>query len=167
MDGTPVVLPMRPEDAPDVLAIYQAGLDTGNASFETLAPPWDRWDSAHLRDHRFVAVDPADDRVLGWIALLPVSDRCVYEGVAELSVYVLAEARGRGVGRALLETVVTSSEQAGIWTLQSGIFPENAASLALHQRVGFRVVGIRARIGKHAGRWRDVVFIERRSPEID
>ncbi|MGH3343766.1 MAG: GNAT family N-acetyltransferase [Carbonactinosporaceae bacterium] len=158
---------MLPEHAPDVLAIYQAGIDTGNASFETEAPPWDRWDTAHLPDHRFVAVDPADGRVLGWIALLPVSDRRVYAGVAELSVYVRAEARGRGVGRALLETVIASSEKAGIWTLQTGIFPENAASLALHQRVGFRVVGVRTRIGRHAGRWRDVVFIERRSPEID
>ncbi len=155
------VAPMTGAHAAQVLDIYQAGLDTGNASFEVTAPPWPEWDAAHLPDHRFVALD--GDRVLGWAALSTVSDRCVYAGVAELSVYVAAEARGRGVGSDLLAAVVASSEAAGIWTLQTGIFPENAASVALHRKAGFRVVGTRERVGRHHGRWRDVLFLERRS----
>ncbi len=155
------VAPMTGAHAPQVLDIYQAGLDTGNASFEVTAPPWPEWDAAHLPEHRFVALD--GDRVLGWAALSRVSDRCVYAGVAGLSVYVAAGARGRGVGSALLAAVVASSEAAGIWTLQTGIFPENAGSVALHRRAGFRVVGTRERVGRHHGRWRDVLFLERRS----
>jgi phosphinothricin acetyltransferase len=153
---------MTADHAGSVLAIYQAGLDTGNASFETTAPHWEQWDASHLAAHRQVAVDEAGT-VLGWVALSPVSSRCVYAGVAELSVYVHPDAHGRGVGRALLDAVVTSTEDAGIWTLQTGIFPENAASLALHEKAGFRVVGTRERIGQHYGAWRDVVFLERRS----
>jgi L-amino acid N-acyltransferase YncA len=149
------------EHAESVLAIYQAGLDSGNASFETVAPSWERWDADHLPEHRFVAI--ADGSVLGFIAASPVSGRCVYAGVLEHSVYVHPDHHGRGVGTALLDAYIAATEAAGVWTLQSGIFPENTASLALHQRAGFRVVGTRERIGQHHGMWRDVVLIERRS----
>lgn len=157
--------PMETADAEAVLSIYQAGLDTGNASFETSAPTWDAFDRTHLPEHRFVAVDGAGAPV-GWTAVSAVSSRCVYAGVVEHSVYVAGESRGRGVGRALLEALIASTERAGVWTIQSGIFPENAASLALHRRVGFRVIGTRERIGRHRDRWRDVVAIERRSPLV-
>jgi L-amino acid N-acyltransferase YncA len=157
---------MRPADAAEVLAIYRAGIETGNATFETAVPDWTRWDAGHLADHRFVAVEEAVDRVLGWAALSPVSDRCVYTGVAENSVYVHPDAQGRGVGTALLRALVDSTDRAGIWTLQTGIFPENAASVALHEKVGFRVIGRRERIGRHHGVWRDVLFLERRSPVV-
>lgn len=163
-EGT-VIRRMRAEDAEQVLGIYQDGLDTGNASFETLAPTWERWDAAHLLDHRYVCVEAAG-RLIGWVALAPVSSRLVYAGVAELSIFIGKRARGRGIGTALLHTVIDSSEAAGIWTLQAGILPENTASLALHVRAGFRVVGIRERIGHHHGRWRDVVFLERRSARV-
>jgi L-amino acid N-acyltransferase YncA len=153
--------PMTPAHGAAVLAIYQAGLDTGNASFETAAPDWPTWDAAHLPAHRFVATDGED--VLGWVAVSTTSDRCVYAGVVEESIYVAASARGRGVGRLLMAALIESTEAAGIWTLQSGVFPENTASLALHTASGFRVVGIRERISQHDGRWRDVVFLERRS----
>jgi phosphinothricin acetyltransferase len=147
-----------------VLAIYQSGLDTGNASFETAAPDWHRFDQAHLPGHRYVAADPGTGEVLGWVAASAVSGRCVYAGVVEHSVYVHPAAGGRGVGRSLLQRLIASTEAAGIWTIQSGIFPENTASLRLHTGAGFRVVGTRERIGQHHGRWRDVVLIERRSP---
>ena len=156
------VTPMTAEHAEAVLAIYQSGLDTGNASFETTAPDWARWDAAHLPDHRFVAVDE-DGAVLGWIAGTPVSSRSVYAGVLEHSIYVHPEHHGRGLGKLLLDTYITATENAGVWTLQSGIFPENLGSLALHERAGFRVVGRRERIGRQHGNWRDVVLIERRS----
>jgi L-amino acid N-acyltransferase YncA len=159
---------MHAGDAEAVLRIYQAGLDTGHASFETTAPPWAAFDAGKLPDHRHVAVDD-DGAVLGWVAVSAVSDRCVYAGVVEHSVYVDPAAQRRGVGRALLDALITSTEAAGIWTIQSGIFPENTTSLALHQRAGFRIVGIRERIGRHeslGNRWRDVVFIERRSPLV-
>ncbi|HEY2949705.1 MAG TPA: GNAT family N-acetyltransferase [Micromonosporaceae bacterium] len=160
------VRPMTDADAGEVLDIYQAGIDTGDATFETAAPDWDSFVAGKLPGQRLVAVDPSTGRVLGWAALSPVSDRCVYAGVAENSIYIRPDARGRGVGAALLAELVESSERAGIWTLQTGIFPENAASLALHERAGFRVVGRRERLGKHHGRWRDVVFLERRSPVV-
>jgi L-amino acid N-acyltransferase YncA len=144
-----------------VRRIYEEGIATGHATFETEAPDWPAWDEAHLPDHRFVA--RRGDRVVGWGALAPVSHRRVYAGVAEVSVYVADGARGEGVGRALLSALVRSSEEAGLWSLQTGIFPENEASLALHRRLGFREVGIRERIGRHHGVWRDVVFLERRS----
>jgi L-amino acid N-acyltransferase YncA len=163
-----LVRPMTAADADRVLAIYQAGLDGGQASFETVAPTWTAFDAVRLPEHRFVAVDPAG-AVVGWVAVAPVSARPVYAGVVEHSVYVDPAARGRGVGRALLDALIDSTEAAGIWTIQSAIFPENAASLALHRRAGFRVVGVRERIGRHVGpggRWRDVVFIERRSPVV-
>jgi L-amino acid N-acyltransferase YncA len=157
--------PLRPEDWPAVRAIYQAGIDGGDATFETAAPDWPAWDAAHLAEHRLVARDGG--RVVGWAALAPVSDRCAYAGVAEASTYVAPQAQGRGVGRALLHAVVASAEQAGIWTVQTGIFPENQASLRLHQACGFRVVGVRERLGRLHGRWRDVLLLERRSPVIE
>lgn len=156
------IRPMRPADAARVLAIYQAGLDSGEASFETGAPSWDTFDATKLPDHRYVATTP-DGRVAGWVAVSPVSGRCVYAGVVEHSVYVDPAARGRGVGAALLAALIRSTEAAGIWTIQSGVFPENTASLRLHERAGFQVVGVRRQIGCHHGRWRDVVLIERRS----
>jgi phosphinothricin acetyltransferase len=159
------VVPMTAAHGPEVLAIYQAGLDGGDASFETTAPTWDVWDAAHLAEHRFVAVDQ-DDRVLGWVAVSPMSSRRVYAGVVGHSVYIGPTARGRGVGLALLRGLIDSTEAAGVWTIQSGVFPENTASLTLHERAGFRQVGVRERIGAHHGRWRDVIMIERRSPEV-
>jgi L-amino acid N-acyltransferase YncA len=156
---------MTAADAADVLAIYQAGLDGGQASFEITAPNWPTFDATRLPEHRRVAVDP-DGGLLGWIAVTPVSRRPVYAGVVEHSVYVASRATGRGVGRLLLDALIESTETAGIWTIQSAVFPENAASLALHARAGFRVVGTRERIGRHHGTWRDVVLIERRSPKI-
>ena len=153
---------LRPEHWPEVARIYADGIATGNATFETAVPEWEAWDRSHLPAHRFVAVE--DGRVLGWAAVSPVSDRCAYGGVVENSVYVDASAQGRGVGRRLLEALVESTERDGIWTIQAGIFPENEASLELHRRCGFRVVGTRERIGKHHGVWRDVVLMERRSP---
>jgi L-amino acid N-acyltransferase YncA len=152
---------MRPEDWPAVRAIYAEGIASGDATFETEPPSWERWDDGHLAAPRMVA--RCDGEIAGWVAAVPVSERCVYAGVVEHSVYVAAAARGRGVGRALLEAFIDASERAGIWTIQGGVFPENLASLALHQRCGFRVVGVRERIGEHGGRWRDVVLLERRS----
>lgn len=156
---------MTAEHAPEVLAIYQAGIDEGDATFETAAPVWAAFDKAKLPEHRFVALD-RDGSVLGWCAVVAVSDRCVYSGVVEHSVYVAPQARGRGIGAALLTALIASTEAAGIWTIQSGVFPENAASLALHIRCGFRTVGTREKVGRHHGVWRDVVLIERRSPAI-
>ena len=159
---------MTDEHAAQVLEIYRLGIATGHATFETEPPPWPAFTTGRLPGHRFVALD--GDRVLGWTACSPVSDRCVYSGVVEHSVYVHPDARGRGVGRRLLSTLIASTEAAGIWTIQSGVFPENTASLALHRAAGFREVGVRERIGRHAafgGRWRDVVFLERRSPRVD
>jgi len=158
------IQPLRPADWPAVRAIYEAGIATGDATFETAAPTWEAWDAAHLPGHRLLARD--GDRVLGWAALAPVSDRCAYAGVAEDSIYVAPQAQGRGVGRALLDTLVASAERAGIWTVQTGIFPENRASVRLHQACGFRVVGVRERIGRLHGRWRDVLLLERRSTRV-
>ncbi|MEU8036913.1 N-acetyltransferase family protein [Streptosporangium sp. NPDC049078] len=161
-----------------VLDIYRLGIDEGQATFETAVPTWEHFVAAKLPAHSHVAVDTDTDtdsdtdsdrdgdRVLGWVAATAVSDRCAYAGVVEHSVYVHPEARGRGVGSALLAALIASTEAAGIWTIQSGVFPENTASLALHARAGFRVIGIRERIGRHHGVWRDVVLIERRSPVV-
>ena len=160
----PVVRPLTAADWPAVRAIYEEGIATGDATFETAAPSWAAWDRAHLAGHRLVAA--IGGRVVGWAALAPVSERCAYAGVAEASVYVAATAAGRGVGRALLERLVEAAEAAGIWTVQAGIFPENTASLALHRRCGFRTVGVRERLGRLDGRWRDVVLLERRSPRV-
>ncbi|MBN1563535.1 MAG: GNAT family N-acetyltransferase [Anaerolineae bacterium] len=152
---------MQPDDWPQVAAIYAAGIATQNATFETDVPAYDTWDRAHRADCRLVARD--GDQVLGWAALSRVSDRCVYGGVAENSIYIAPTARGRGIGKALLKALVDASETAGIWTLQTGIFPENVTSIGLHKACGFREVGIRERIGQMDGVWRDVVMMERRS----
>ncbi|MEV6694686.1 N-acetyltransferase family protein [Micromonospora sp. NPDC051196] len=158
--------PMTAADADRVLAVYQAGLDGGQASFETVAPSWASFDAGRLPAHRLVAVDDTGT-LLGWIAVSPTSTRPVYAGVVEHSVYVDPAAQGRGVARLLLDGLIASTEAAGIWTIQSAVFPENAASLALHRRTGFRVVGVRERVARHHGRWRDVVLLERRSPVVN
>ncbi len=165
--GHVVLAPMTPEHAGQVLAIYQSGIDEGDATFETTAPAWQAFDAGKLPAHRLVALDPRDGRVLGWIAAARVSDREAYAGVVEHSVYVHAGARGRGIARTLLDALISGTEAAGIWTIQSGIFPENTASIALHLGAGFRVVGNRERVGRHHGVWRDVVLLERRSPSVD
>jgi len=165
---------MTDRDWPALRAIYEAGIATGNATFETTAPSWDRWDATHLPDHRLVAVTTGGTgspngpggQVVGWAALAPVSDRCAYAGVAENSVYVDPAHHGRGIGRTLLLALLQHAEAAGIWTVQTGIFPENTASVALHQRCGFRTVGRRERLGRLHGIWRDVLLLERRSPTI-
>lgn len=149
----------------DVARIYAEGIDTGDATFEASVPIWDEWDAAHLPRHRFVARRDGD--VVGWAAASSVSDRCVFGGVVESSVYVAGDHRGEGVGRALLEALIESTEASDIWTVQAGIFPENLASLALHERVGFEVIGRRKRLGKLNGVWRDVLLLERRSDIID
>jgi L-amino acid N-acyltransferase YncA len=157
---------MRPEDWSQVRSIYLEGMATGDSTFEAGAPDWFRWDSAHLPDHRLVA--RACSCTLGWAALSPVSDRCVYSGVAEVSLYVAAGQSGHGIGSALLAALIASSERAGIWTLQGGIFPDNEASLHLVRKHAFRRVGKREKLGKmthgqRAGTWRDVILVERRS----
>lgn len=154
--------PMHATDWTAVSQIYAAGIATGEATFETDVPTWEKWDTGHLPNCRFVARSKAGE-VLGWAALSPVSSRCVYAGVAEVSVYVAPSAWGQGVGKRLLQTLVDCSEAEGIWTLQAGIFPENEASVKLHQKLGFRVVGRREKLGQQNGRWRDVLFLERRS----
>jgi L-amino acid N-acyltransferase YncA/SAM-dependent methyltransferase len=167
------IRPMRAGDAAQVLGIFQAGIDTGNASFDTTAPGWADFDAAKLVRLRYVAVDArgsedgsTDGQVLGWVAAVPVSDRCAYAGVVEHSVYVRPDAQGRGVGAALLSAFIAASETDGIWTIQTGIFPENTASLRLHHAAGFRTVGVRERLGSRQGVWRDVVFLERRSDRV-
>ncbi|MGW1508938.1 N-acetyltransferase family protein [Streptomyces sp. NPDC002394] len=165
MTGSAPVVPLTAAHAAEVIAIYQAGIDEGNATFETTAPTWEQFDAAKLPEHRFAAVD-GTGRVLGWVAATKVSDRCAYAGVVEHSVYVHPDARGRGIASALLKALIDSTEAAGIWTIQSGIFPENAASLAVHERAGFRVIGTRERIGRHHGVWRDTVLVERRSSSV-
>ena len=158
------IRPMRFTDWEGVRSVYLEGIATGNATFETSAPQWERWDSVHRPDCRLVACDPSG--VIAFAALSPVSARAVYAGVAEVSVYVAQRARGMGVGLQLLQELVRASEAAGIWTLQAGIFPENTASLALHARCGFRVVGTRERLAQRDARWRDVVLMERRSGKV-
>ena len=155
---------MRPEDWPQVAAIYQEGIATGNATFENSVPEWAQWDAAHLTSPRLVA--RAGDKVAGWAALSPVSRRAVYAGVAEVSVYVSKVMQGRGIGRLLLEALVEASEEHGLWTLQAGVFPENARSIAIHKQAGFRVVGTRERLGCMDGAWRNVVLMERRSTRV-
>lgn len=155
---------MRSDDWPAIRDIYSEGIATGNATFETVTPEWDKWDQGHLQDCCLVARD--GQRIVGWAALGPVSSRRVYSGVAEVSVYVAAEARGRRVGKLLLQSLVENSERCGIWTLQAGIFPENVASLRLHRSCGFREVGVRQKLGQRGGVWRDVLLLERRSPTV-
>lgn len=156
---------MHDRDADAVLSIYGEGIEAGNATFETTVPEWDRWSGLRRADCRFVA--ESEGEVVGFAVLSDTSTRPVYAGVCEVMVYVAASARGQGVGGALMRELVRESEGAGIWTLQAGIFPENSASLRLHESVGFRVVGVRERKGRfHDGRWRDVVFLERRSSVV-
>jgi phosphinothricin acetyltransferase len=154
------VRPFRDADWPAVRTIYADGIETGNATFETEVPEFERWVATHPPEHRFVAA--RDGTVVGWVAAAPVSDRCAYAGVLEHSVYVDARERGQGIGRRLLETLIEHADSAGIWTIQSGIFPENVASVELHLRCGFRVVGTRERLGQLNGIWRDVLLMERR-----
>lgn len=163
------VVPLLADHWPAVARIYAAGIATGHATFEQAPPSWERFDAGKLPDQRLVALD--GDEVVGWVAASAVSDRCVYAGVVGHSVYVAPQMRGRGVARLLLDALVATTEAAGIWTIQSGIFPENTASLALHRLAGFRVVGTRERVGlmeygPMAGRWRDVVLVERRSDRV-
>ncbi len=162
---------LRESDWPRAGAIFAEGLATGLASFDTEVPSWREWDAAHLAQGRLAARavgadGGADGELLGWAALLPVSDRCCYAGVAEESIYVAEAARGEGVGRRLLQALVERSEELGIWTLQAGIFPDNEASIALHQSCGFRVVGVRERLGQLDGAWKDVALMERRSARV-
>ena len=155
---------MQAGDWPSVRAIYAEGIATGNATMETEPPSWEAWDGAHLPHSRLVAEESG--ALSGWAALSPVSERCAYAGVAEVSVYVGEAARGKGLGRALLAALVQSSEQHGVWTLQAGIFPENASSVRIHELGGFRLVGRREKLGKLKGRWRDVLMLERRSAVV-
>jgi phosphinothricin acetyltransferase len=155
---------LSPEEWDDVRRIYLEGIAEGNATFETEAPSWEKWHASHRLTPRLAARE--NGATVGWAALSSVSARDVYQGVAEVSVYVAAAARGRGVGRALLTELVRRSEEAGVWTLQAGIFPENAASLGLHRACGFRIVGRRERLGRLAGVWRDVMLLERRSDRV-
>lgn len=159
------ITPLLPADWPSVRQIYLEGISSGNATFETQAPTWETWDTGHRPDCR-LAAKTAESHLLGWAALSPVSKRKVYEGVAEVSVYVAEAARGQGVGKALLAALVVASEAAGIWTLQASIFPENVASIALHKQAGFREMGYRERIAQHHGVWRNTVLMERRSKEV-
>jgi L-amino acid N-acyltransferase YncA len=155
---------MSPDHWPLVKAIYEEGIATGDATFETQAPSWEGWDGKFIQDCRLVA--EVGGEVVGWAGLSPVSDRCVYGGVAEVAVYVGSKARGRGVGTILLNALVEASEEAGLWTLQAGIFTENVGSIRIHEKCGFRIVGTGERLGKLAGRWRDVLILERRSDRI-
>ncbi len=165
MPRTPFhIEPMRSEHWASVEDIYRQGIATKNATFEIDSPGWDDWDAKHHPHSRIVAQDGQE--ILGWAALSPVSPRRVYEGVAEVSVYVANAARGRGVGRALLQALIEQSEENRIWTLQAGVFPENAASLALHKSLGFREVGRREKLGQLQGIWRDVILLERRSLRV-
>jgi L-amino acid N-acyltransferase YncA len=156
-----LISPMVPSDWPEVRAIYEEGIATGHATFETQAPDWKTWDAKHLQVARRVA--RRQGQVVGWVALSPVSSRQVYSGVCEVSIYVAGVARGQGIGKALLQAAVAASEGARIWTLQAGIFPENTGSIALHKSCGFREVGLRKHLGQLRGVWRDVLLMERRS----
>jgi L-amino acid N-acyltransferase YncA len=147
-----------------VRSIYEEGIATGNATFQTTAPSWEEWNEAHAINPRLVAIE--NDEVLGWAAITPVSGRCVYAGVGEISVYVSEKARGRGLGKQLLNALITESEKENYWTLQAGIFPENVSSLAIHKACGFRIIGTRERIGQMKGVWRDTVLLERRSQNV-
>jgi L-amino acid N-acyltransferase YncA len=156
---------LEAEHWPGVARVYEEGIATRNATFETEVPTWEAWDSAHVDEHRFVAL--RNGEVVGWAAVSPVSSRCCYAGVVENSVYVAEAARGEGIGRRLLEELIASTEGAGIWTIEAGMFPENEGSIRLHEAAGFERVGTHKRLGKLDGVWRDVLMLERRSPSID
>lgn len=161
MQATVSVEAMVDQDWPAVRTIYVEGIQSGNATFEKSPPEWASWNAGHLAACRFVARSAGEVR--GWAALSPVSSRCVYAGVAEVSVYVAQQSQGQGIGTKLLSSLVEGSEREGIWTLQAGIFPENISSVELHKRLGFRIVGVREKLGSMDGRWRDVLLMERRS----
>ncbi len=152
---------MHPQHWEDVKGIYEEGISTGNATFQTVAPEWEEWNNSHLQSCRLIAVE--NDKIIGWAAITPVSGRCVYAGVAEVSVYVAEAARGKGAGKQLLQALINESEQYNIWTLQAGIFPENTGSIKIHEACGFRIIGKREKIGKMNGIWRDTILLERRS----
>ncbi|MEL7118367.1 MAG: N-acetyltransferase family protein [Bacteroidota bacterium] len=162
--GITKIRPMLSGDWQAVKKIYESGIATGIATFETAAPDWEHWNVGHLKFGRLVAI--IDDKLVGWTALSPVSSRCVYGGVAEVSVYIDGAYRRKGLGKRLLNQLIIESEQNGIWTLQAGIFTENTASVKLHERVGFRMIGYRERIGKLNGRWKDNILLERRSKVV-
>jgi L-amino acid N-acyltransferase YncA len=155
---------MLPAHWPAVKNIYEEGIATDNATFKTAAPEWEEWDAAHVKNLRLVAV--LNDRVLGWAALTPVSGRCIYAGVGEVSVYVAAAARGKGLGKKLLQALIEESEKNNFWTLQAGIFPENEASISIHEFCGFRIIGSHEKIGMMHGAWRDILLLERRSTVV-
>ncbi len=152
---------MLPEHWPSVKRIYEEGIATGNATFQTTAPAWEEWDAEHVKNSRLVAIEHAE--VLGWAAVTAVSSRCVYAGVAEVSVYVAAAARGKGIGKKLLNALIQETEKNNFWTLQAGVFPENTASIKIHEESGFRIIGKREKIGQLKGVWRDTLLLERRS----
>ncbi len=158
------IIKMTSEHWPHVKAIYENGIATGQATFQTSSPEWEEWDSAHVKACRLVAIE--NDRVIGWAALTAVSGRCVYAGVGEVSVYVDESARGKGVGKALLKELIQESEDHNFWTLQAGIFPENIASIKIHESTGFRIIGTREKIGQMNGVWRDTILLERRSMAV-
>ena len=151
-------------DWPSVKKIYEEGLATGNASFQTTAPDWNEWNESHVNSCRLVALE--NKAILGWAALTAVSGRCVYAGVGEVSVYIAQQSRGIGIGKILLQSLIDESEKNNFWTLQSGIFPENKPSIRIHEELGFRLIGSRQKIGKMNGVWRDTLLFERRSPKI-
>ena len=155
---------MEPQHWNEVKRIYEEGLGTGNATFQTTAPEWEDWDKSHIQTCRLLAFE--NEAIVGWAALTPVSDRCVYGGVAEISVYVAESARGKGVGKELLKALIKTSEDNKFWTLQAGIFPENIASIKIHEGNGFRVIGNREKIGQMKGIWRDTLILERRSRAV-
>jgi phosphinothricin acetyltransferase len=155
---------MPPANWDTIKQIYEEGISTGNATFQQKAPDWEEWNNSHLQHSRIIAKDK--ETILGWAALTAISERCVYAGVAEVSVYVRDKARGKGVGKQLLEKLIEESEANNIWTLQAGIFPENIASIKIHEACGFRIVGVRERIGQLNGKWRDTILLERRSKII-
>lgn len=162
MTSTAIISPLLPDHWPVVARIYEEGIATSDATFQTTVPTWEEWDKSHALECRLVAM--VNEELAGWAAVSPVSSRCVYGGVAEVSVYVGKDFRGKGIGLLLLKGLIAESEKQGFWTLQAGIFPENTASIAVHNNCGFRIVGGRERIGQmHTGHWRDTILMERRS----
>lgn len=159
-----IITALTEQHYPAVKKIYEQGLATGNSTFQTSAPDWKEWDVSHISNCRIVGIE--NDQVVGWAALTPVSGRCVYAGVAEVSVYVDERFRGRGYGKALLDALIQTSEKSNLWTLQAGIFPENVSSIRIHEALGFRNVGFREKIGKLNGVWRNTVLLERRSDKV-